>query len=173
MTITTYIIFSIIVFLAITMVLVGMLLGVKAKLLPSGPVTLFVNGESEVEVSSGSTLLSTLGNNKIFLPSACGGGGTCIQCKCIITEGGGEILPTEKPHFSRKEISEGWRLGCQVKVKQNMVIEVPEEVFGIKKWEATVLRHCNVATYIKALFIHIPESTCYNAGAYILIDTPQ
>ena len=157
MTISTYIFFSIIVFLAIIMVLVGMLLGVKAKLLPSGPVTLFVNGKTEVEVSSGSTLLATLGNNKIFLPSACGGGGTCIQCRCIVSDGGGEILPTEKPHFSRKEIAEGWRLGCQVKVKENMVIEVPEEVFGIKKWEATVLRNWNVASLIKEFVIQIPE----------------
>ena len=116
-----------------------MLLGVKAKLVPSGPVSLLVNGENEVEVNSGDTLLSTLSNNKIFLPSACGGGGTCVQCKCIISEGGGEILPTETPHFSRKEIAEGWRLGCQVKVKQDMVIQVPEEVFGIKKWEGTVV----------------------------------
>ena len=139
MTVTTYILFSVIAFAFVLFLLVGMLLGVKAKLMPSGPVTLLVNGENEVEVSSGGTLLSTLGNNKIFLPSACGGGGTCIQCKCVITEGGGEILPTEAPHFSRKEIAEGWRLGCQVKVKENMVIEVPEEVFGIKKWEATVV----------------------------------
>ena len=129
MTISTYILFSIVVFLGIIFLLVGMLLGVKAKLVPSGPVKLLVNGENEVEVSSGDTLLSTLSNNKIFLPSACGGGGTCIQCKCIINEGGGEILPTEAPHFSRKEIAEGWRLGCQVKVKQDMVIQVPEEVF--------------------------------------------
>ena len=119
--ITTYIIISTIIFLMIIFVLVAMLLGVKAKLLPSGPVTLMVNGENEVEVSSGSTLLSTLGNNKIFLPSACGGGGTCVQCKCVVKEGGGEILPTEVPHFSRKEIAEGWRLGCQVKVKENML----------------------------------------------------
>ena len=173
MTITTYIIFSIIVFLAITMVLVGMLLGVKAKLLPSGPVSLLINGENNVEVSSGSTLLTTLGNNKIFLPSACGGGGTCIQCKCIITEGGGEILPTEKPHFSRKEIAEGWRLGCQVKVKENMVIEVPEEVFGIKKWEATVLRNWNVASFIKEFVIQIPEDMGYKAGGYIQIEIPE
>ena len=148
MTISTYILFSIVVFLGIIFLLVGMLLGVKAKLVPSGPVKLLVNGENEVEVSSGDTLLSTLSNNKIFLPSACGGGGTCIQCKCIINEGGGEILPTEAPHFSRKEIAEGWRLGCQVKVKQDMVIQVPEEVFGIKKWEATVVRNWNVASFI-------------------------
>ena len=128
------IILSIVVFLILTFLLVGILLGAKAKLLPSGPVNLQINGENEMEVSSGGTLLSTLGNNKIFLPSACGGGGTCIQCKCQILDGGGDILPTEKPHFTRKEIAEGWRLGCQVKVKQNMVIEVPEEVFGIKKF---------------------------------------
>lgn len=173
MTISTYIFFSIIVFLAIIMVLVGMLLGVKAKLLPSGPVTLFVNGKTEVEVSSGSTLLATLGNNKIFLPSACGGGGTCIQCRCIVSDGGGEILPTEKPHFSRKEIAEGWRLGCQVKVKENMVIEVPEEVFGIKKWEATVLRNWNVASLIKEFVIQIPEDMGYKAGGYIQIEIPE
>ena len=132
MTISTYILFSIIIFLGIIFLLVGMLLGVKAKLVPSGPVSLLVNGENEVEVNSGDTLLSTLSNNKIFLPSACGGGGTCVQCKCIISEGGGEILPTETPHFSRKEIAEGWRLGCQVKVKQDMVIQVPEEVLELK-----------------------------------------
>ena len=107
---------SVVVFLGIIFLLVGMLLGAKAKLMPSGPVSLLINGDNNVEVSSGSTLLNTLGNNKIFLPSACGGGGTCIQCKCQVLEGGGEILPTEKPHFSRKEIAEGWRLGCQVKV---------------------------------------------------------
>ena len=131
----TVVLSSVVVFMVIVFLLVGMLLGVKAKLLPSGPVKLMINGSQDVEVGSGSTLLTTLGNNKIFLPSACGGGGTCIQCKCIIKEGGGEILPTEAPHFSRKEIAEGWRLGCQVKVKQDMVIEVPEEVFGIKKYE--------------------------------------
>lgn len=151
------IILSIVVFLILTFLLVGILLGAKAKLLPSGPVNLQINGENEMEVSSGGTLLSTLGNNKIFLPSACGGGGTCIQCKCQILDGGGDILPTEKPHFTRKEIAEGWRLGCQVKVKQNMVIEVPEEVFGIKKWEATVVRNWNVASFIKEFVVKLPE----------------
>ncbi len=149
----TVIIASIAVFLTITFLLVGMLLGAKAKLLPSGPVTLHINGENDVQVSSGGTLLNTLGNNKIFLPSACGGGGTCIQCKCQILEGGGEILPTEAPHFTRKEIAEGWRLGCQVKVKQDMVIQVPEEVFGIKKWEAKVVRNYNVASFIKEFVV--------------------
>ena len=171
--ISTYIFISIIIFLLIIFVLVAMLLGVKAKLLPSGPVTLMINGENEVEVSSGSTLLSTLGNNKIFLPSACGGGGTCVQCKCVVKDGGGEILPTEAPHFSRKEIAEGWRLGCQVKVKQNMVTEVPEEVFGIKKWEATVVRNWNVASFIKEFVVEIPDDMGYKAGGYIQIEIPE
>ncbi|MGB0255297.1 MAG: NADH:ubiquinone reductase (Na(+)-transporting) subunit F [Flavobacteriaceae bacterium] len=169
---STVIIASIVVFLAITFLLVGMLLGVKARLMPSGPVKLFINGEKDVEVSSGSTLLSTLGDNKIFLPSACGGGGTCIQCKCIVKDGGGEILPTEAPHFSRKEIAEGWRLGCQVKVKQDMVIEVPEEVFGIKKYEAKVVRNWNVASFIKEFVVEIPEEMHYEAGGYIQIEVP-
>ena len=169
----TVIIASIVVFLAITFILVGMLLGVKARLMPSGPVKLFINGETDVEVSSGNTLLSTLGDNKIFLPSACGGGGTCIQCKCIVKDGGGEILPTEKPHFSRKEIAEGWRLGCQVKVKEDMVIEVPEEVFGIKKFAAKVVRNWNVASFIKEFVVEIPEEMDYKAGGYIQIEIPQ
>ena len=164
---------SIAVFLTIIFLLVGMLLGVKARLLPSGPVKLLINGEKDVEVSSGGTLLSTLGDNKIFLPSACGGGGTCIQCKCIIKEGGGEILPTEVPHFSRKEIADGWRLGCQVKVKDDMVIEVPEEVFGIKKFEAKVLRNWNVASFIKEFVNEIPEEMKYEAGGYIQIEIPK
>ena len=164
---------SIAVFLTIIFLLVGMLLGVKARLLPSGPVKLLINGEKDVEVSSGGTLLSTLGDNKIFLPSACGGGGTCIQCKCIIKEGGGEILPTEVPHFSRKEVADGWRLGCQVKVKDDMVIEVPEEVFGIKKYEAKVLRNWNVASFIKEFVIEIPEEMKYEAGGYIQIEIPK
>ena len=169
----TVVLASVVVFMVIVFLLVGMLLGVKAKLLPSGPVKLMINGSEDVEVGSGSTLLTTLGNNKIFLPSACGGGGTCIQCKCIIKEGGGEILPTEAPHFTRKEIAEGWRLGCQVKVKQDMVIEVPEEVFGIKKYEATVVRNWNVASFIKEFVVAIPEDMDYKAGGYIQIEIPE
>ena len=167
------IISSIVVFLIITLLLVGALLGVKSKLLPSGPVSLMINGEEKVEVSSGGTLLSTLGDNKIFLPSACGGGGTCIQCRCQVIEGGGELLPTEEPHFSRKEVSEGWRLGCQVKVKEDMVIKVPEEVFGIKKWEAKVIRNWNVASFIKEFVVKIPEEMGYKAGGYIQIEIPK
>ena len=157
----------------ITLILVTMLLVAKERLLPSGPVKLLINGEKDVEVSSGDTLLTTLGNNKIFLPSACGGGGTCVQCRCQVIEGGGDILPTEEPHFTRKEISEGWRLGCQVKVKQDMKIEVPEEVFGIKKWEAKVKSNYNVASFIKEFVIEIPEEMDYKAGGYIQIEIPE
>ena len=157
----------------ITLLLVTMLLVAKEKLLPSGPVKLIINGEKDVEVSSGDTLLTTLGNNKIFLPSACGGGGTCVQCRCQVLEGGGEILPTEEPHFTRKEISDGWRLGCQVKVKQDMKIEVPEEVFGIKKWQAKVKSNYNVASFIKEFVIEIPEEMDYKAGGYIQIEIPE
>ena len=157
----------------ITLLLVTMLLVAKERLLPSGPVKLIINGEKDVEVSSGDTLLTTLGNNKIFLPSACGGGGTCVQCRCQAIEGGGDILPTEEPHFTRKEISDGWRLGCQVKVKQDMKIEVPEEVFGIKKWEAKVKSNYNVASFIKEFVIEIPEEMDYKAGGYIQIEIPE
>ncbi len=157
----------------ITLLLETRRLLAKAKILPSGPVKLIINGEKNVEVNSGDTLLTTLGNNKIFLPSACGGGGTCVQCKCQVVEGGGEILPTEEPHFTRKEISEGWRLGCQVKVKQDMKIEVPEEVFGIKKWEAKVKSNYNVASFIKEFVIEIPEEMDYKAGGYIQIEIPE
>ena len=164
---------SVLVLTSVIFLLVTLLLVAKSKLLPSGQVSLKINGENEVEVSSGDTLLSTLGNNKIFLPSACGGGGTCIQCRCQVIEGGGEILPTEKPHFSRKEIADGWRLGCQVKVKENMTIKVPEEVFGIKKWEATVVRNWNVASFIKEFVIKLPEDMDYKAGGYIQIEIPE
>lgn len=169
----TVIIASVIVFLVLMLLLVSILLGAKAKLIPSGPVTIKVNGEKDIEVGSGGTLLSTLGENKLFLPSACGGGGTCIQCKCIVTEGGGSILPTEEPHFTRKEIAQGWRLGCQVKVKEDMKIQIPEEVFGVKKWEATVVRNYNVASFIKEFVVKIPEDMDYKAGGYIQIEIPK
>ncbi|APS37368.1 MULTISPECIES: NADH:ubiquinone reductase (Na(+)-transporting) subunit F [Salegentibacter] len=169
----TVIIASIVVFLALILILVSVLLGAKAKLAPSGPVTINVNGERDMEVGSGGTLLSTLGDNKLFLPSACGGGGTCVQCKCIVKEGGGAILPTEEPHFTRKEIAQGWRLGCQVKVKEDMKITIPEEVFGIKKWEATVVRNYNVASFIKEFVVEIPEDMDYKAGGYIQIEIPK
>lgn len=173
MDILQIIIIGLIVFLGIILLLVGTLLFAKAKLVPSGPITININGEKDLTVDSGSTLLSTLGENKLFLPSACGGGGTCIQCKCIVSEGGGTILPTESPHFTRTEIADGWRLGCQVKVKSDMKIQIPEEVFGIKKWEATVVRNYNVASFIKEFVIELPEDMDYQAGGYIQIEIPK
>ncbi|EDM44164.1 Na(+)-translocating NADH-quinone reductase subunit F [unidentified eubacterium SCB49] len=164
---------TVVAFLVLTLLLVALLLFTKQKLSPSGPVTITINDEKTIEVASGGTLLSTLGENKIFLPSACGGGGTCIQCECHVLEGGGEALPTETPHFSRKELKEGARLSCQVKVKQNMNIHIPEEVFGIKKWDAVVVRNYNVASFIKEFVVEIPEDMNYKAGGYIQIEIPE
>ncbi|MFD2917390.1 NADH:ubiquinone reductase (Na(+)-transporting) subunit F [Psychroserpens luteus] len=164
---------TVVAFLIIALFLISILLFVKQKLSPSGPVKIKINGEREIEVASGSTLLATLGAEKIFLPSACGGGGTCIQCECHVLSGGGEALPTETPHFSRKELAHGARLSCQVKVKQDMEITIPEEVFGIKKWEATVVSNYNVATFIKEFVVEIPEDMNYKAGGYIQIEIPQ
>jgi Na+-transporting NADH:ubiquinone oxidoreductase subunit F len=169
----TTIALSIAVFLLVIILLVSLLLFAKAKLSPSGAVKVTINGEKTIEVEAGNTLLSTLGNNKIFLPSACGGGGTCVQCKCQVKSGGGSMLPTEEPHFSRKEAADGWRLGCQVKVKEDMEIQVPEEVFGIKKWEATVVSNYNVASFIKEFVVEIPEDMDYKAGGYIQIEIPE
>ncbi len=161
-------------FLIVTLTLVAMLLFVKAKLAPAGKITIDINdGERILEVDGGGTLLSTLSNNGIFLPSACGGGGTCVQCTCHVLEGGGNILPTEEPHFSRKEIAAHKRLGCQVKVKENMKIHVEEEVLGIKEWEAKVVSNFNVATFIKEFIVEIPEDMDYKAGGYIQIKIPK
>ena len=159
-------------FLAIVLLLVTLLLFVKQKLSPSGPVTITINGEKKIEVGSGSTLLTTLGDQKIFLPSACGGGGSCVQCECHVIDGGGEALPTETPHFTKKELKSGIRLACQVKVKQDMNITIPEEVFGIKKWDATVVRNYNVASFIKEFVVEIPQDMGYKAGGYIQIEIP-
>ncbi|WP_282071457.1 NADH:ubiquinone reductase (Na(+)-transporting) subunit F [Polaribacter atrinae] len=159
-------------FLVLTLVLVALLLFVKQKLSPSGPVTITINGERKIEVGSGSSLLTTLGNEKIFLPSACGGGGSCVQCECHVNSGGGEALPTETPHFTRKELKHGIRLACQVKVKQDMDISIPEEIFGIKKFDAVVVRNYNVATFIKEFVVEIPEDMGYKAGGYIQIEIP-
>ena len=129
---TTLIVFtSVIVFFVVILLLVSILLGAKTVLTPSGPVKITINGEKEIEVASGSTLLSTLGDNKIFLPSACGGGGTCVQCKCQVLEGG-EILPTETPHFTRAEQADKWRLGCQVKVKEDMDIQILRKSLALR-----------------------------------------
>ncbi len=173
LTTSTIVIASIVVFFIVIFLLVGILLTAKAKLAPSGPVTLNINGE-EKEVESGETLLTTLSEQKIFLPSACGGGGTCAMCKCQVLEGGGEILPTEVGYFTRKEVQENWRLGCQVKVKNDMKIKVPEEIFGIKKWECEVVSNYNVASFIKEFVVKLPEGETldFEAGGYIQIDVP-
>ena len=171
----TTILVTLAVFLIVTLFLVGLLLFAKTKLTASGPVKITINGERTIEVSAGSTLLSTLSENKLFLPSACGGGGTCAMCKCQVIEGGGEILPTEAPYFSRREIADKWRLGCQVKVKENMDIKIPEEIFGIKKWECEVVSNYNVASFIKEFVVKLPpgETLHFEAGGYIQIDVPQ
>jgi Na+-transporting NADH:ubiquinone oxidoreductase subunit F len=171
---TTTILATIAVFMVVTLLLVAILLFAKAKLTPSGDVKLVINDEKTLEVPAGNTVLSTLGNEQIFLPSACGGGGTCAMCKCQVLEGGGEILPTEAPYFSRKEIADNWRLGCQVKIKDDMKIRIPEEIFGIKKWECEVVSNYNVASFIKEFVVKLPEgeSLDFEAGGYIQIDVP-
>ena len=169
----TTIVSSIVVFLLVILTLVGVLLFVKTKLTPSGKITIKINGKKEIIVDGGNTLLTTLSNEGIFLPSACGGGGTCIQCTCQVSSGGGSILPTEEPHFSRKEIANDYRLSCQVKVREDMDIHIPEEVFGVKKWEATVVSNYNVATYIKEFIVEVPEDMPYEAGGYIQIEIPN
>ncbi|MEO8569365.1 MAG: NADH:ubiquinone reductase (Na(+)-transporting) subunit F, partial [Ginsengibacter sp.] len=171
---STTIIASVTVFLAFSLLLVGLILFAKAKLTTTGLVKLLINGKESIEVEAGSTILTTLANKKIFLPSACGGGGTCAMCKCQVLSGGGEILTTEKIYFTRKQQQDNWRLGCQVKVKQNMEIKIPEEIFGIKKWECEVISNDNVATYIKELVVKLPEGEFleFDSGSYIQIDVP-
>jgi Na+-transporting NADH:ubiquinone oxidoreductase subunit F len=171
---TTTIISSIVIFLLFNLLLVYIILLAKAKLMPSGLVKITINGESDIETEAGSSLLTTLSNKKIFLPSACGGGGTCAMCRCQVLSGGGTILSTETPYFTRKQQQENWRLGCQVKVKQDMEIKIPEEIFGIKKWECEVVSNDNVATYIKELVVKLPEGEFLNfqSGCYIQIDVP-
>jgi Na+-transporting NADH:ubiquinone oxidoreductase subunit F len=170
----TTIILTIVFFLLVILSLVSLLLFAKSRLSPSGKLKIVINGERTLEVDGGDTLLTVLGNNGVFLPSACGGGGTCIQCNCQVHEGGGSILPTEEPHFSRKEIADNWRLGCQVKVKEDMQIQVPEEVFGVKKLECEVISNYNVASFIKEFVVRIPdgETLDFEAGGYVQIDVP-
>lgn len=166
---------SVIVFLLIILVLVVIILIAKAKLVPSGNVKITVNKEKELDVPMGGTLLNTLQSQNIFLSSACGGGGTCAQCRCRVVEGGGEILPTEKGHFSRKEQLNDWRLSCQVKVKEDLSIIVPEEVFGIKEWECEVISNHNVASFIKEFVVKLPEgeSIDFKPGSYSQIRVPH
>ena len=166
---------SIAVFLVIILLLVMLLLFAKKKLTPKGKVNLTINEEKVLEMDPGDTILQSLGNNDILLPSACGGGGTCGMCKCRVVEGGGGILPTETGFFSRKEQQNFWRLGCQVKVRNDMKIEIPEEVMGIKKWECEVVSNRNVATFIKEFVVKLPEGEILNfkSGGYIQIDVPK
>ena len=171
----TIILISIVVFLTIILLLVGLLLYVRKKLTPPGKVKITINEETELEADPGSTLLSTLANEKIFLPSACGGGGTCAMCKCQVFEGAGDILPTEKGYFTRKEQQNHWRLGCQVKVRGDLKIGIPKEIFGIKKWECEVVSNNNVATFIKEFVVRLPEGETldFQSGGYIQIDVPK
>lgn len=169
------ILISIVVFLTIILLLVSVLLWVRKKLTPAGKVDITINEEKVINVDPGSTLLSTLANEKIFLPSACGGAGTCAMCKCQVFEGAGDILPTEKGYFTRKEQQNHWRLGCQVKVRNDLKIGIPKEIFGIKKWECEVISNRNVATFIKEFVVRLPEGEVldFQSGGYIQIDVPK
>ena len=166
---------SAIVFLLITLVLVIALLYAKTKLVPSGNIKVVVNGEKEFEAPIGGTVLGTLQAQGIYLSSACGGSGSCGQCRCQVEEGGGNILPTEVGFFSRKQIKDHWRLGCQTKVKEDMVIRVPEEVFGVKSWECEVVSNNNVASFIKEFVVKLPEGEKLNfkPGSYAQIVIPE
>ena len=165
---------SAVVFLLITLILVGALLFAKAKLVPSGNVKLEVNGKKEIQTPIGGTLLGALQSGNIFLSSACGGGGKCGQCRAQVIEGGGEILPTEKGFFSRKQQKEHWRLACQTKVKENMTVQVPDSVFGVKEWECEVISNKNVATFIKEFIVALPkgEHMDFIPGSYAQIKIP-
>jgi len=164
-----------VVFLLIILILVGALLYAKAKLIPSGQVDMLVNGEKDLKVPLGGTVLATLQSQGIFLSSACGGSGSCGQCRCQIPEGGGNILPTEVGFFTRKQIKDNWRLGCQTKVKESIKIVVPESVFGVKEWECTVVSNRNVASFIKEFTVKLPEGEAMNfqPGSYAQIVIPK
>ncbi len=168
------IILSVVVFLGITLLLVSMLLYAKSKLTAGGTVKISINDEQQLEVEPGSSLLATLSQQKLFLPSACGGGGTCGLCRCQVVSGGGSILPTETGFFNRRQIHDNWRLGCQVKVREDMDIRIPEEVLGVKKWECEVVSNRNVATFIKEFVVKLPpgETLSFRSGGYIQIDVP-
>ena len=173
-TTTTILLVSVGIFLVVTLLLVIVLLVAKSKLVPSGNVKLTINGEKEAEVPIGGTLLSTLQGENIYLSSACGGSGSCGQCRCRVVEGGGEILPTETGFFSRKEQKEHWRLACQTKVKEDMQVIVPESVFGVKEWECEVVSNRNVSTFIKEFVVKLPEGEVMNfqSGSYAQITIP-
>ena len=168
------IVLGVVMFTVVVVSLVLVILAARSKLVSSGDVTVTINGEREITTPAGGKLLQTLASNGIFLSSACGGGGSCAQCKCIVSSGGGSILPTEESHFTMGEKKEGWRLSCQVPVKQDMEIEVEDDVFGVKKWECTVESNPNVATFIKELTLRLPEgeSVDFRAGGYVQLEVP-
>ncbi len=172
---TTAILTSVVVFLIIILLLVVVLLFAKAKLVKVGNVEVTVNDDKTYTVPMGGTLLNTLQNQGIFLSSACGGKGSCGQCRCQVMEGGGEILATEVPHFSRREIKNDWRLSCQVKVKDDMKVRVPESVFGVKEWDCTVVSNHNVASFIKEFVVALPkgEHMDFKPGSYAQITIPE
>ena len=168
------IVFGVGMFTVIVLLLVVLILFARSHLVSAGEVQILINGEKSITVPAGGKLLQTLSEAKLFLPSACGGGGTCAQCKCIITDGGGAMLPTEEAHFNRREAAQGWRLSCQTAVKQDMKIQVPDEVFGVKEWECTVVSNPNVATFIKELTLRLPEgeNVKFRAGGYVQLECP-
>ncbi|MFL2530791.1 MAG: NADH:ubiquinone reductase (Na(+)-transporting) subunit F [Porticoccaceae bacterium] len=171
---TTEIILGVAMFTVVILALVAFILAARSKLVASGDVNIEINGEKTITVPAGDKLLQTLSNAGLFLPSACGGGGSCAQCKCVVSDGGGSMLPTEEAHFTRREANEGWRLSCQAPVKQDMKVEVPEEVFGVKRWECTVESNPNVATFIKELTLRLPEgeNVDFKAGGYVQLECP-
>ena len=175
MSLTTTLILSIAVFLGITLILVALLLFVRNKLMPKGKVKITINDDKVLEVQPGSSLMATLAEEKVFLPSACGGKGNCGQCKCRVVEGGGTILPTETGFFTRKQIQDHWRLGCQVKVKEDLKIVVPQSVLDVKEYECTVVSNRNVATFIKEFKVQLPEGVHMDfiPGSYAQIRIPK
>jgi len=165
---------SILVFTSVILLLIFILMVAEKQLIPAGDISILVNDKEEpIIVSPGSTLLSALAAQKIFLPSACGGGGTCAMCKCQVIEGGGDILPTEQTHINRAQAKDNWRLSCQVKVKEDLKIKIPEEIFNIKKFHGTVVSNHNVATFIKEFSVELPEPINYQAGGYMQLDVPE
>jgi len=173
---TEVIILGVVMFTAVVLALVAVILAARAKMVSSGNVTIEINDDPEktITVPAGGKLLQTLADKGIFLASACGGGGTCAQCRCQVLEGGGSMLPTEESHFTLREGKEGWRLSCQVAVKQDMKIHVEDDVFGVKKWECTVESNPNVATFIKELTLRLPEgeNVDFRAGGYVQLEAP-
>lgn len=175
MALLSFVVLSTVVFVGVILILVSILALVEAKFVKKGDCKIFVNDDpNPIHVSSGKNLLFSLANQKIFLPSACGGGGSCAMCKCQVLEGGGSILPTETGQISRKQQKEHYRLACQVKVRNDMKIRIPDEVFHIKKFDCTVRSNNNVATFIKELVLDLPkgENLNFQAGGYIQIDIP-